>query len=51
MIELVAQNNVLRLLLLVSLFAIVAAAGYFIAQAFAARQMSRHRLLEAGDVD
>lgn len=46
MIELVAQNSVLRMLLLLSLFAIVGIAAYFIVQAFAVRQLARRRLLE-----
>lgn len=48
MLELVAQNAMLRTLLLTLLFAIVSAAVYFSAQAVAARQATRRRLLEAG---
>jgi tight adherence protein C len=46
MIELVAENPLLRLLLLVLLFALVATAVYFIAQTFSARQFARERLLQ-----
>ena len=46
MIELVAQNSVLRMLMLFSLFAIVGIAAYFIVQAVAVRQLARRRLLE-----
>ena len=46
MLQLVAQNAGLRLLLLVLLFASVVATSYFVAQAFGARQMTRRRLLE-----
>jgi len=46
MLQLVADNSLLRLLLLVLLFAIVAAAVYFIAQATSVRQLARRRLLE-----
>jgi tight adherence protein C len=46
MIELVAQNPVLRMLLLALLFSIVAAAAYFFAQGFAVRQLARRRLIE-----
>lgn len=48
MLELVAQNSVLKILLLLSVFAIVAAVGYLLAQTLAARQLSRQRLVEAG---
>jgi tight adherence protein C len=48
MIELVARNGPLRLLLLALLFALVAASAYFIAQAMAARQLTRRRLVEGG---
>lgn len=47
MIELLAQNSALRMLLLLFLFALVAVAVYFVTQAVAARQLARHRLLEA----
>src|SRR6476659_6527734 len=47
MIERVADNSLLRLLLLLFLFATVAASGYFIAQAFTVRQLARRRLIEA----
>ena len=45
MLELVAENPVLRTLLLVFLFASVAAAVYFLTQALAERQLARRRLL------
>src|SRR5436190_1045420 len=48
MIELVAENGALRLLLLALLFALVAAAVFFTTQTAAARQLTRRRLLEAG---
>jgi tight adherence protein C len=48
MIELVADNPALRLLLLVLLFALVAAAAYFVAQSIGSRQLTRRRLLEEG---
>jgi tight adherence protein C len=48
MIELVAQNGPLRLLLLALLFALVAASAYFIAQSITARQLTRRRLVEVG---
>lgn len=46
MIELVAENSLLRLLLLLILFAVVAAAAYFVVQAISLRQVARRRLLE-----
>jgi len=46
MLELIAQNNLLRILLLGLLFAAVAAGAYFTAQIVAARQVTRRRLLE-----
>lgn len=46
MLELVAENATLRLLLLLLLFAIVAACAFFIAQGFGARQLTRQRLFE-----
>src|SRR3954453_2525891 len=46
MIELIAENPALRLLLLILLFALVTAAGFFIAQAISARQLTRRRLVE-----
>ena len=46
MIELVAQNPLLRMLLLVLLFAIVAATAYFVAQSVALRQATRRRLVD-----
>ena len=46
MIELVAQSSILRLLLLIALFAVVATAAYLVTQAIAVRQLSRRRLLE-----
>jgi tight adherence protein C len=44
MLEIVAENPALRLLLLVLLFASVAAAVYFMTQAFAERQLAKRRL-------
>jgi tight adherence protein C len=46
MLDLLAENSLLRLLLLALLFAIVAIVGYLIAQAVAGRQLTRRRLLE-----
>lgn len=48
MLNLIADNAFLRLLLLALLFAVVAAASYFIAQIVTARQLTRRRLLEEG---
>src|SRR5256885_11947205 len=48
MIELVAENAVLRLLLLLLLFAIVAVSAYFAAQSLSVRHLTRRRLVEAG---
>ena len=47
MLEFVAENAVLRVLLLVLLFAAVAVGVYFTAQAVVVRQASRRRLLQA----
>ena len=47
MLDLVAENAVLRVLLLVLLFAAVAAGIYFASQAMTARQFIRRRLQEA----
>jgi tight adherence protein C len=47
MIQLVAENGILRFLLLILLFAMFAAGGYFFVQAFAVRQLARRRLVEA----
>jgi len=52
MLDLVTQSELLRLLLLVLLFAMVAATAYLIAHSVGARQLTRRRLLEpasAGD--
>jgi tight adherence protein C len=46
MIELIAENSLLRMLLLLLLFAVVAAAAYFSSQALGVRQLARRRLLE-----
>lgn len=46
MLDLIAQNSVLRLLLLGLLFALVAVVAYFTAQMAAARRLTRLRLLE-----
>src|SRR5437868_5154581 len=48
MIELVAENAVLRLLLLLLLFALVAVSAYFVAQSLSVRHLTRRRLVEAG---
>ena len=48
MLELVAQNSTLRLLLLLFLFALVAVAAYFVVQAVTVRQLSRQRLVGTG---
>ena len=48
MLDLLAENAVLRILLLTLLFAIVAIGSYFAVQASAARQLTRRRLLEQG---
>jgi tight adherence protein C len=50
MVELVAENPILRLLLLVLLFAIVATAVYFVTQVATARQLAKRRLLETATV-
>jgi tight adherence protein C len=47
MLDLVAENGVLRVLLLVLLFSIVAVGVYFTASAIAVRQVARRRLFEA----
>lgn len=47
MLDLIAENNALRLLLLLLLFAAVAAVVFFFAQGFGARQLSRQRLVDA----
>ena len=46
MIELIAENGLLRMVLLLFLFAVVAVAAYFIVQAMTVRQFARQRLLE-----
>ena len=46
MLDLVAQSPGLRMALLVLLFAVVAAAAYFITQGIEERQATRSRLLE-----
>ena len=48
MLELLAENTALRFLLLLLLFAVVAATAYFVAQTFNARQVTRSRLVEEG---
>jgi len=48
MLDLIAENPVLRLLLLALLFASVAVVAYFVAQVINARQLTRRRLLEDG---
>jgi tight adherence protein C len=47
MIDLVAENSVLRLLLLLLLFALVAAVAYLLVQGFSAKQFAKRRLVEA----
>jgi tight adherence protein C len=51
MIELIAENSGLRMLLLLLLFAIVAVAAFYSANAVSTRQLTRRRLLETGPVD
>ena len=46
MLDLVVQNSLVRLLLLLFLFAVVASAVYVVAQAVTGRQLSRRRLLQ-----
>jgi tight adherence protein C len=48
MIELIAENNALRMVLLLLLFAVVAVVAYFTANAVSTRQVTRRRLLESG---
>jgi tight adherence protein C len=48
MLEVIADNTLLRMLLLGLLFAAVAAGAYFTAQMVAGRQIARRRLLEDG---
>jgi tight adherence protein C len=48
MLELVAENTALRFLLLALVFAVVAATGYFTAQAISVRHAARRRLIEEG---
>ena len=48
MFGLIAENAFLRALLLTALFALVAAAAYFLATAIATRQVTRRRLVEEG---
>ena len=48
MLELIADNNVLRLVLLTLLFAGIAAVAFFGAQAFGSRQQMRRRLAQDG---
>ncbi|HEX6660866.1 MAG TPA: type II secretion system F family protein [Sphingomicrobium sp.] len=48
MLDLIAQNPVLRLLLMALLFALVSVVVYFAAQTIAARRLTRQRLLEGG---
>ena len=47
MLELIAENSILRLLVLALLFAGVAAAAYYAARTVTAREITRRRLLEA----
>lgn len=46
MLDLVAENSVLRLVLLVLLFALVAAVAYLAVQSLIARQFAKRRLVE-----
>jgi tight adherence protein C len=48
MIELLADNAVVRLLLMVGLFSVVVAAAYLLASEIGARQMARRRLVDKG---
>lgn len=48
MLSLIAENPMLRIVLLAALFGLVAAAGYFIASAINERQIARRRLVEDG---
>jgi len=48
MLDLIANNEFLRLLLLALLFAVVAVIAYFTAQVVVARQTTRRRLLQEG---
>jgi tight adherence protein C len=49
MIELVAENSILRILLLLFLFAVVAAIVYFAGQSIGARNITRARLVDGAD--
>src|SRR3954451_16499847 len=48
MFEIIAENSLLRMLLLALVFAAVAVAGYLIAQSFVAREQTRRRLVHDG---
>ena len=48
MLNFIAENSFLRLLLLWALFGLVAAGTFFAASAFGARQLTRRRLVEEG---
>lgn len=48
MFQIIAENSLLRLLLLGLVFAAVAAVGFFIAQALVAREQTRRRLVQDG---
>ena len=48
MVALIAENTVLRTLLLATLFALVAAGAYFVANALNLRRATRQRLVEEG---
>jgi tight adherence protein C len=48
MLELIADNSVLRMILLAGLFGLVVAGTYFAATAVAGRQLTRRRLIEEG---
>jgi tight adherence protein C len=48
MLDLIAQNTVVRLIFLGFLFAVVVAGAFYVAQMIAARQLTRSRLLDQG---
>src|SRR5690349_3979671 len=48
MLNIIAENSLLRIAVLFGLFALVAAVAYIIANAFAAKQATRRRLVDTG---
>src|SRR5689334_1837151 len=48
MLDLIAENTVVRLIFLGFLFAVVVAGAFYVAQMIAARQLTRSRLLDQG---